>query len=61
MRENPSLLMRDTEVAAALGCGRSKVWSLVKSGLLTPVKLPPRTTRFRRREVERLAETGGSA
>ena len=48
--------MTDRQVAEALGIGRSTVWLWSKQGLLRPIKIGPRTTRFR---VEDVALIGG--
>jgi predicted DNA-binding transcriptional regulator AlpA len=51
------LLLTDKQTAQALGIGRSSVWTLAKRGQLRPVKLSTKITRFRRADVERLAES----
>jgi len=48
----PGTLVQDKIGAAILGIGRTKFWSLVKSGKLTPIKLGScRCTRFRSDEI----------
>jgi predicted DNA-binding transcriptional regulator AlpA len=49
------LLVTDRKAAELLGIGRTKVWDMVRAGVLTPVKLPPKSTRFSVREIEELA------
>jgi predicted DNA-binding transcriptional regulator AlpA len=49
-------LLRDHQVAERLNIARCRVWDLVKQGVLTPVKLPPRTTRFAVTEVDALCQ-----
>lgn len=48
----PGTLISDKSAAAALSISRSHFWGcLVKNNKLTPVKLSPRTTRFRADDV----------
>ena len=48
----PGTLVSDKTAAAALSISRSHFWGyVVKQNKLTPVKLSPRTTRFRADEV----------
>lgn len=54
----PSRLVSIKEVKALLGCGASKVWSLVRGGHLTRVRFGARMTRFRYDEVLDLMEKG---
>lgn len=49
--------MTDREVAETFGIGRSTVWLWAKQGRLYPIKIGPRTTRFRLKDV---AKIGGS-
>lgn len=42
----PGTLVTDRVGAAALGIGKTKFWSLVKAGLLQPVRFGNRCTRF---------------
>lgn len=49
---SPGCLVTDKTAAAALCISRSHLWGhLVKQKKLTPVKLSPRTTRFRTDDV----------
>lgn len=47
-------LLSDKEVARLLGISRAKVWNLVKEGFLEKVQLPPRSTRFRLDDIEKI-------
>jgi predicted DNA-binding transcriptional regulator AlpA len=49
------LLVTDNDAAKMLGVSRSTIWSLTAQGLLSPVRLPPRTTRWRAADIRRLA------
>lgn len=51
-----SLLLNDQDAAHLLGVSRSKLWQLVNIGRLPLVKLPPRTARFRRSDLEKIAK-----
>lgn len=53
-------LVSDKMVADMLDICRSTVWNLVKAGKLTPIKLTPKTTRFKVDEVLQLIERGGT-
>lgn len=44
------------ETMAALNCSRSTVWNLIRAGRLHPVRLGPRTNRFRVAEVETIID-----
>lgn len=49
---NDQLLLKDTEVAALLGIGRTTVWLYVSKRILPePIKLG-RSARWRRSEIE---------
>jgi predicted DNA-binding transcriptional regulator AlpA len=49
---NEQLLLKDSEVAALLGLGRTTVWLYVSKGILPePIKLG-RSARWRRSEIE---------
>lgn len=54
----PGTLTTDKHVAAALSCCRSTVWNLVKTGHLTPIRLTPKTTRFKTDQVLQLISQG---
>jgi predicted DNA-binding transcriptional regulator AlpA len=47
----PGTLVQDKICAAALGVSRSKIWAMVTAGLLHPVRLGNRCTRFRTDEI----------
>lgn len=47
----PGTLVNDRVAAAALAVGRTKFWSLVKEGKLTPVRMGSKCTRFRTDEL----------
>lgn len=47
----PGCLVPDRVGAAALGIGKTKFWTLVKMGLLQPVRFGKRCTRFRSDEI----------
>ena len=59
--EHLSLRIRDKEVAAILGCGRSTVWRWVKErpGFPQPRREGTRCTYWIRSEVEAYALNGG--
>lgn len=44
-------LVQDKIGAAALGVSRSTFWKLVAAGKFQPVRLTPKTTRFRADEI----------
>lgn len=49
------MLLRDTEVAARLGCARSTTWELVRDGLLTkPIRRGPKWSRWPSGEVDKI-------
>lgn len=54
----PGTLITIKDVQAALSCGASKAWALVKAGHLTRVRFSARMTRFKTDEVLRLIEKG---
>lgn len=54
----PKTLITDKTGAKALGIGRTKFWSLVKAGVIQPIKLGTRCTRFRAEQVLGLMERG---
>ena len=54
--ESAAKLIRDTEAAELLGCGRSTFWRWVSNGVVPqPVKLGG-ATRWRRNEITALIE-----
>lgn len=53
-----SPLMSADEVAAFLGIDRATVWRWVSAGKLKARKIGPKTTRFRREDLEKLVEGG---
>ena len=57
MKEQNSSLKqnyRPKEAAIYLGVGLTFVWELAKKGKLTPIKLSPRITVFKRSELDSL-------
>ena len=44
-------LLRPAQVCAMLGCGRTHLFNLVKSGALAPVRFGPKYTAFAESEV----------
>ena len=48
-------MLKPREVQELLKISRSTLWRLIHAGMLHPVKLGPRTMRFRVDEVTRLA------
>ena len=44
-------LLRPAQVCAMLGCGRTHLFNLVKSGALSPVRFGPKYTAFPEAEV----------
>ena len=45
--------LRAKDVAVYLGIAKSTVWLYVKQGKLTPIKLSPRVTIFKKSDIDR--------
>ena len=50
-------LLRIRDVAGVLGVSERQAWKLVREGLITPLRLGRRSTRFRAAEVDRFIES----
>lgn len=58
----PGTLMTDKSIAAALAVSKTYVWeNLVKNKILTPIRLTPKTTRFRADEAIALINKAAQA